>query len=106
MPQSRNKIAWDNYRSGLEPLLPVGRAVCALALWRAEDAGIFKSEGSGEHRAAERDTTGSNGRQHSLHTWIDAPAQGASSERRTPATLLVIHLHRVRGSLTPWFYCA
>ena len=60
----------------------------ALASWRAEHAGIFKKEGSGGHRAAERDTTGSNGRQHSLHTWIDAPAQGsvkgASHARHTP----------------------
>jgi hypothetical protein len=39
------------------------------------------------HREAERDTTGSIGRQHSVHTWNGGPVQG---KRRLDATLIFI----------------
>jgi hypothetical protein len=39
------------------------------------------------HREAERDTTGSIGRQRSVHTWNGGPVQG---KRRLDATLIFI----------------
>jgi hypothetical protein len=46
------------------------------------------------HREAERDTTGSNSRQHLVHTWIGGFVQGkvreAGRKRRRAATVPVI----------------
>lgn len=48
------------------------------------------------HREAERDTTGSNSRQHPVHTWIGHSVQ---AKRRGPATLILIHKMRTKTPL-------
>jgi hypothetical protein len=59
-------------------------------LWEGrKNAGIVQKRSvPALHREAERDTTGSNSRQHPVHTWIGRRVQG---KRRGPATLILIH---------------
>ena len=68
-----------------------------------KDAGIsWKSKVPALHREAERDTTGSNSRQPSLHTLNGPAVQG---KRRRAATVTVIHRAAFKLQLTLRFYC-
>jgi hypothetical protein len=68
-------------------------------LWEGrKNAGIVQKRSvPALHREAERDTTGSNSRQHPVHTWIGQSVQG---KRRGPATLILIHELRTKMPLT------
>jgi hypothetical protein len=71
-------MAWDRMPLGLKNNLSQSAARRALASRRDRKRwNLQKRKVPALHRAAERDTTGSNGRQQSLHTRIDDPAQGS-----------------------------
>ncbi len=75
----------------------------ALAVERSEkDAGIFKMKVPALHREAEHDTSGSIGRQHSVHTWIGVACKGSVAP---PATLCFIHQGLFKLRLTVPLYC-
>jgi hypothetical protein len=85
-------------RPGSKPPRLIGRAARAGTSkgggkrWNPKNPGIPPL-----HREAECDATGSNSRQHFVHTWIGGPMQG---KRRRPATLGLIHPPAISGSLT------
>ena len=87
-------------RSGLEPSL-LAAARLALALGGPEKRwNRPKKAVPALHREAERDTTGSNSRQHPVHTWIGDGVQG---KRRSAATLVSFRDSVIKPRLTLWF---
>src|ERR1700748_1606260 len=98
-------LAWsarDRTPLGLKTAPPA--AARSRWLWEGrKNAGIVQKEAvPALHREAERDATGSNSRQHLVHTWIEQSVQG---KRRGTATVIFNHGKHIKMSLTLWFYC-
>ena len=106
-PPSPKQIAWDCRPLGWKPL-PLIRRAARAGSRRAENTGNFKkSKVPAQTGRLNATQPAANGRQHRLHTWIDAHAQG--SDRRGVARrshTVFYSLGNISVSLTLWFYCA
>ena len=82
------RVAWDRTPLGLETAPLARRALRRLGgVGKALESPRENVRVPALHREAERDTTGSIGRQQSVHTWNGGPVQG---KRRLDATLIFI----------------
>ena len=80
-------VTWDRTPLGLETAAPVQPRAALAAEGSEKRWNLQNAKVPALHREAERDTTGSIGRQHSVHTWNGGPVQG---KRRLDATLIFI----------------
>jgi hypothetical protein len=99
-PSLDQDSAWDRTPLGLETAAPYQPRAALAVEGSGKTQETSASKVPALHREAERDTTGSNGRQHPVHTWIGRRAQ---AKRRSAATLCLICPRHAKVRLTLWF---